>query len=65
MRSLVIEHDAWDTVPLLPQLCTISTKMGGEKEGKLVPLKTRLTQQGFAQHGVVDYGKTFAPVVFF
>ncbi|CAM9215323.1 unnamed protein product, partial [Ectocarpus fasciculatus] len=63
MRSLVLEHDAWDVVDLPPQRKTISTKWVVKRKDKPVPkLKARFTPRGFSQKAGVDYGETFAPV---
>ena len=63
MRSLVLEHDAWDVTFLPPGRRTVSTKWVVKRKEKPNPkLKARFTPRGFTQQAGVDYGETFAPV---
>ena len=37
--------------------------MKSTPEGKILRYKARLVAKGYSQHGGIDYGETFAPVV--
>ena len=63
MKSLVIEHDIWDVVPLPRGRRAISTKWVVKvKTRPAIRKKARFTPRGFTQQLGVDYDETFAPV---
>ena len=60
---MVLEHDAWDVVPLPPNRQAISTNWVVKRKETPVPkLKELFTPRGFSQIEDVDYDETFAPV---
>ena len=63
MKSLVLEHDVWETESLPSGRTAISTKWVVKRKEVPTPrLKARFTPRGFSQLPGVDYQETFAPV---